>query len=78
MAIRPGKCLLRKYRLAAGLTQDQLSEQLSCKYGLVVSPTTISYYENNRREITSPVVMRAICLVLKNCTEADLYEWPIR
>ncbi|GIO57952.1 helix-turn-helix transcriptional regulator [Paenibacillus cineris] len=74
MALRLGKCLLRSRRRAAGLTQVELSERLYDELGLDVSPTTISHYETGRRTMSSPVVMRGICIILR-CNEADLYEF---
>lgn len=73
-ALRPGKCLLSSLRQAARLTQSELSERLLSEVGLVVSPSTISKYENNRLEM-SPTVLRGICIVL-GCMEIDVYEWP--
>lgn len=73
MALTFGKCLLRDYRLRAGLTQEQLSERLS-ELGLSVSPTLLSLYENDKRPMPA-LTMRGVCIIL-GCSEAEIYEWP--
>lgn len=75
MALSRGKCLLRYIRQSKGLTQDTLSERVYSKTGLSISKAMLSQFENTRRPM-SPEQMRALCIAL-NCTEADLYEWPM-
>lgn len=76
MALDRGECRLQQYRLKAGLTQVQLSDQLLKRFGLNVSDTLIGHLENNRRAM-SIEILRAMSLIFKVPMD-NFYTWPIK
>lgn len=74
MALSYGLCLMQPIRLKRGLTQSELSDRIFEKTGISMSVSTISFFENNERQM-SGLQMRAVSIALRT-SEKHLYEWP--
>ena len=44
---------LKKFRLASGLTQDEIVKKLEEEYSLVISREQLSHYENGKSRISA-------------------------
>lgn len=75
MALLQGKCLVREIREEAGLTLQQLSNQLSELYDISLSTSHLARIERDERPMT-PIVMHGISLVL-GCSQEELIDWII-
>lgn len=75
MGLDRGECLLRDFRVKAGLTQEELSILLKKRFDLDISAVMIGHYENNRKPINT-VVLRALAIIF-HCIMDDFYTWDI-
>lgn len=76
MPLERGECLLREIRLNAKMTQEEVSYQLSKRFGLEISSNMIGHYENNRKPI-SVIVLRALAVLFHKHMD-DFYTWTAK
>ncbi|MFD1953763.1 helix-turn-helix transcriptional regulator [Paenibacillus thailandensis] len=75
MALERGECRLREKRLAAKMTQQELSDKIFKNFGLEVSAQMIGHIENNRKGMN--VLLLRACARIFKCHMDDFYTWPI-